>query len=73
MMKLYSIGLTWIFTAAAFACPTCKEAVQVLPPDQSASMLPTGFNSSIYILLGTVVVAMAFLAHLIYKNAIVQK
>jgi hypothetical protein len=72
-MKLYSIALTWIFSAAALACPTCKDAVQVLPPDQSASMLPAGFNSSIYVLLGTVVIAMAYLAHLIYKATATRK
>ncbi|HEV7300564.1 MAG TPA: hypothetical protein VGN72_14455 [Tepidisphaeraceae bacterium] len=47
----------------AYACPTCGKAVEVLPPPADGSGgLAGGFNASIYVLLGTVVLAMGFLA-----------
>ncbi len=45
----------------AFGCPTCGKAVEVLPDSAEASTAGGGFNSSIYLLLGTVIGAMGFL------------
>jgi hypothetical protein len=44
----------------AEACPTCGKAQPVLPPG-SEPVAGGGFNTSIYVLLGTVVAAMGFL------------
>ena len=51
------------FATIAYACPTCGKAVEVLPPPADGSGgLAGGLNASIYVLLGTVVMAMGFLA-----------
>jgi hypothetical protein len=49
----------------ARACPTCGKAVEVLPPgsvETAGRGGPGGFNASIYVLLGAVLLAMGFLA-----------
>src|SRR5690606_30017658 len=55
-----------LMTAAiAHACPTCGKAVEVLPGSTeggAGGSVAERFNTSIYVLLGTVLLAMAFLA-----------
>lgn len=60
LVLLVSITLV---TDVAHACPTCGKAEPVLPPGSEAvAKAGGGFNASIYVLLGTVVAAMSFLA-----------
>ena len=47
-----------IWTAAAMACETCKGAKEILPPTQQSATIADRFNGSIFVLLGTVVLAM---------------
>lgn len=52
-------------TTVAHACPNCGKAVEVLPSSTEGGVgagAAGGFNGSIYLLLGTVIVAMMFLA-----------
>ena len=53
----------------AFACPTCGKAKEVLPPSAEPSGLAGGFDASIYVLLGTVIVAMGFLGWTIFRSS----
>lgn len=70
MRNAFLFVLTLAFTAtAALACPTCGKAKEVLPPSGDGGALSGGFDASIYVLLGTVVVAMGFLGWTIYKSA----
>ena len=46
-----------LFTAAALACPFCKDSIPSSDAQSSASV-PGGFNNSIYLMLGGFVVTM---------------
>jgi hypothetical protein len=60
--------LALLLTAApAFACPMCKDSVPASDA-QSAGGLPSGFNNSIYLMLGALFCVMGFLAFTIVKS-----
>jgi hypothetical protein len=54
-------------TAPAIACPMCKDSVPASDA-QSAGGLPSGFNNSIYLMLGALFCVMGFLAFTIVKG-----
>ena len=58
-----------IWTGAALACPTCKGVKEVLPPTQESVSIADRFNGSIFVLLGTVVLAMGFLGWQMYRSS----
>lgn len=64
------LAIVLAVNALAAACPNCKGLEQVLPPssaDSQAGGLPTGFNKSIYFMLGGLFVVISAVATLIVK------
>ena len=51
----------------ASACPNCKSSIPNSDAQQSAS-LPSGFNNSIYFMLGGVFVVAGFVVRMIVKE-----
>ena len=48
---LLSVLLTLALTAAALACPNCKDSISLNGEGSSSGGLPGGFNTSIYAML----------------------
>ena len=68
MKRLVTPILALLLTAApAIACPMCKDSVPSSDA-QSAGGLPSGFNNSIYLMLGALFCVMGFLAFTIVKG-----
>jgi len=62
------IVLTLALTAtAALACPLCKESVPSSDA-QSAGGVPSGFNNSIFLMLGGLFVVMGMVAFTVIKG-----
>ena len=62
------LALTLMASAAARACPGCRESI----PDsdaQQASALPGGFNLSIYYMLGSVGLVGGLVVRMIVREA----
>jgi hypothetical protein len=56
-----------LFTAVAQACPLCKDSVPNSDA-QAAGGLPSGFNNSIYVMLGALFCVMGFLGYTIVRG-----
>ena len=68
MNRLLTVILALLLSAApALACPMCKESVPASDA-QSAGGLPSGFNNSIYLMLGALFCVMGFLAFTIVRS-----
>ena len=68
MKRLFTPILALLLTAApALACPMCKDSVPSSDA-QNAGGLPSGFNNSIYLMLGALFCVMGLLAFTIVKN-----
>jgi len=68
MKQLLTAILVLLLTAAPLlACPMCKDSVPASDA-QSAGGLPSGFNNSIYVMLGALFCVMGFLAFTIVKG-----
>ncbi len=68
MKRRLTAFLVLLLTAApAVACPMCKDSVPASDA-QSAGGLPSGFNNSIYLMLGALFCVMGFLAFTIVKS-----
>jgi hypothetical protein len=69
MNRLAASILTVLLTAApaAMACPLCKDSVPSSDA-QAAGGLPSGFNNSIYLLLGSFFCVLGFLTFNIVRT-----
>ena len=67
MRRFLAILLLLTSCHGAFACPMCKDSVPASDA-QSAGGLPSGFNNSIYLMLGALFCVMCFLAFTIVKG-----
>ena len=68
MKPLVTAILALLLNAApALACPMCKDSVPASDA-QSAGGLPSGFNNSIYFMLGGVFVVAGFVVRMIVKE-----
>ncbi len=57
-----------LFTAAALACPFCKDSIPSSDAQSSASV-PGGFNNSIYLMLGGFFLVLGFVTMTLVKDA----
>ena len=60
--------LPLLFTAAALACPFCKDSIPSSDA-QSSSSVPGGFNNSIYLMLGGFFLVLGFVTMTLFKAA----
>lgn len=68
MKRLLSAILALLLTAApAVACPMCKDSVPASDA-QSAGGLPSGFNNSIYLMLGALFCVIGMVAWTLIKG-----
>ena len=69
MKRLAATILTVLLTAApaAMACPMCKDSVPSSDA-QAAGGLPSGFNNSIYLMLGAFFCVLGFLTFTIVRT-----
>ena len=65
---ILAIAWTLALTSAAWACPFCKDAV-ASSDSQSAGGLPSGFNNSIYVMLGGMLCVLGMIAFTLVKAA----
>ena len=61
------VVLTLAFTAAAMACPMCKDSVPS-SDSQAPGGLPSGFNNSIYVMLISLFCVMGMIARVVFKG-----
>ena len=63
---ILSIALVLCLNAAVLACPMCKDSVPNSDA-QEAGGLPTGFNTSVYLILGTFLTVLTLVSGFIWK------
>lgn len=59
--------LTLAMTSTAFACPFCKDATDAAAQGGKHAMVGAGFNMSILLMLGGLVIAMGIATRAIVK------
>ncbi len=65
---LLSTLLPLALTAAAAACPNCKDSIPTAADGSSTGGLPTGFNTSIYVMLAGLFAVIGMVALTIVKG-----
>lgn len=68
MTRFVTFALTVLTTTAAFACPLCKDSVPGSDA-QSAAAVPSGFNTSIYLMLGSLFCVIGMVTWTLVKGA----
>ncbi|MGB7157998.1 MAG: hypothetical protein WBD40_08015 [Tepidisphaeraceae bacterium] len=65
---LLSALLTVAFATAAMACPNCKDSIPTAADGSSTGGLPSGFNTSIYVMLLGLFAVIGMVAFTIVKG-----
>ena len=60
--------LTLCIQAAAFACPFCKDSIPSSDA-QAAGGVPSGFNNSIFLMLGGMFCVLGMISFMLFKGA----
>ena len=65
---VFVIALMLLTAAGAFGCPMCKESVPSSDA-QTAGGVPSGFNNTIFLMLGALFCVIAMIAFTLVKGA----
>jgi hypothetical protein len=64
----FIIVLMLLTAAGAFGCPLCKDSIPA-GDTQSYASVPSGFNNTIYLMLGSLFCMIGFVAFTVVKGA----